>query len=359
MTRTFLFGMVSVLLASTSLAAESQRLIFAFESESASEGASIDAFGKDLKGASANAKGSYALTHSQANVGFCQGDWCFGVFERYDHELRYNTDTLQFYIADSNDVAIDDRPFAIFLESNELRSRGLSVAYHWRDLERWQAMWRVNLLTSSDVSMATLSGNIDVQDGAAGGLLALDYMYSEDQLLDRSPEPVDGLGYSMDIALNYRFKNDWLLSVSGQDAFSHVQWRNITSTQATIDSNTISFNEQGIISSKPALSGAFDKRDATQRLPSRWRVALEGDDSEYFENWQVAYQRFGEKSFLWFTPAWQFEQWQIALPLEITQGAFGVSARHKNGIEAALVIDSFSRSKAERIILSLNFNIEL
>ncbi|HSG63213.1 MAG TPA: hypothetical protein VLA24_17445 [Pseudomonadales bacterium] len=346
-----------MLLASTTQAADAQRLIFAFDSESTSEGASIDAFGKDLKGADANAQGSYALTHNQADVAFCQGNWCFGVFERYDHELRYNSDTLKFYIADSNGFAIEDRLFAISLKSNELRSRGLNVAYHWHDLKQWQAMWRVNLLTSSDVSIAALSGSIDVQDSTAGGLLALDYFYSEDQLLDRPAEPVDGLGYSMDVALSYRFENNWSLSVSGQDAFSQVQWRNITGTQAVIDSNTISFNEQGIISRKPTLSGVFDKRHATQRLPSRWHVALEGYESEYLDRWEVAYQRFGEKSFVWFEPQWTWDQWRIGLPVELLEGSAGLMAEHDSGFAIQLVSDALSYSRARYLRFGMSWRV--
>jgi hypothetical protein len=357
MTRTFLFGMVSVLLGSTTQATDAQQLIFAFDSESTSEGASIDAFGKDLRGADANAQGRYALTHNQADVRFCQGYWCFGIFERYDHELRYSTDTLQFYIADSNDVALDDRLFTISLESNELRSRGLNVAYHWRAMEQWQAMWRVNLLTSSDVNMATLSGSIDVQGSTAGGLLALDYMYSDDQLLDRPAEPVDGLGYSMDVALSYRLDNDWSLIMSGQDAFSQIQWGNITGTQAVIESNTISFNEQGIISSKPTFSGAFDKRDATQRLPSRWRVALEGDVGERLDRWQVAYQRFGEKSFVWFEPQWIWDQWRIGLPVELLEGSAGLMAEHDSGFAVQLVSDALSYSRARYLRFGMSWRV--
>lgn len=333
-----------------------KQLKLSLVSQSYSEGASIKAFSNDLHGASAAAKGSYAISHTQAEAKYYNTQWCVGLFERFDRELKYNPDTLQFYIADSNDYRIENRRFDIHLQTSELRSRGVNIAYRWVDSSRWQATWQLNLLSASDVSLATLDGSIAVENGSAGGLLNLDYLYRTDQLLDRPPEPVDGLGYSLDVDVAYQFSNGWLLSLQGQDAYSRIEWQSLTATQATIDTNTLRFNAQGIIDSKPALSGRFDKRDTTLQLPARWQLTLQGGKQNVNQyQWRMAYQRLGQKSFLWFKPHWQFKDWQLTLPIELTDGGLGVVAKHNNGLYAELVSDALEYDKARYLKFSIGW----
>ena len=172
---------------------ERDSVYLTLSSISYSEPAPIDQMINNLEGAPVD-NGDFAFTHNQIEVGFKKGNWLLAYFHRYDYFLEFNSDTAELAYLDRNDLSIPtSRNFDVYLRANHIRSKGFAVGYEDDFFsDSLNASIRLNYLTSDEFTDGYLAGTVTTLSDGYQGDLILDYQYSEDTLLERPEEDVEG-----------------------------------------------------------------------------------------------------------------------------------------------------------------------
>ena len=333
--------------------AETHNLYSFFESESYSEIAPIKQMLDDLKGSGFD-RGDLIFTHNQFEVGERRGNWEVSAFLRYDYLLEFSNDAAELAYADKNDIELPkNRRFNVYIEPNHLRAKGLGVAYYFAVAEALKIKVRANYLRAEALTDGTMKGSLETLDDSVQADLQLDYSYSRDALLKREEERVRGNGLSLDVDLNWQFAPNWQLNLTARDLASAVWWRDVTYTSATAISDTINYDNDGLIDVKPAVSGIESYRDHRQTLPRRlavtlahqWRsdlslsASLRSYDNYLFPRFQASWVRHGT-------------EWRAGVDIEQQALLLGVNYQ---GLRVDLTTDAVKPEDAKAFGLSLSY----
>ncbi len=336
---------------------EPRYLYTALASDSYSEIAPIKQLLDDLEGPRFD-RGDLAFSHSWLELGERRGAWEVGVFARYDYFLEFNNDTAELAYADKNNIELEkNRRYQVYLQPNTLRARGVGVGYYFAPSAAFSLRLRGNYLRASQLSDGKLAGELLALEDSVEANLQLDYNYSRDALLKREEERVRGNGLSLDVDLQWQIASRWRLDFRSRDLLSAIWWRDVTYTRATAISDTISYDDDGSINARPAVSGVESYRDHRQTLPRQlsmgvhyqWRepvsasVTLQSHDKYLFPQLAVQWQAAASV-------------WQASYDIE--RRALGLSLQRGN-VALQLRADAVAPDKAKAFSLALNYRIPL
>ncbi len=223
-----------------------------------SEPVSIRAALNDWQGAFRG--GEEQFTYDWLEAGVTRGAWGVGLLYRYDYALRFSPDTAEFYHRDRNDLPVDpERRWDLRLSAQHFVARGLrlSTARRARPGLRWRA--GLSLLQADDL----IDGHIRGTDRQA----RVDYFYSEDALFHRQVAPPDGLGLSLDLAVDWQATARLALHGEAVDLPGAIWWRDAPFTDVTANADRRVEETDGI----PALAPLVSGREGLRR---RWRQGL-------------------------------------------------------------------------------------
>lgn len=242
-------------------------------SESYSDISPIEQLIHDLDGPPVD-RGEFAFTHNQFEIGQAQGDWSLSYFVRYDYYMKFNGDTAELAYLLRNDLPLpQNRLFDVDLKANHLVSQGLGLAKTFTHSPALSSRWRVNYFHASKTTNGYLKGQVQTLEDAYQAQLRLDYSYSRDTLLDRPEEDNYGQGLGLDFDLFWQASDKLSVSLQGRDALSWIRFEDQSFTAANADTDTVSFDENGTIDSRPTVSGVEGYRNDTQRLPARFTLS--------------------------------------------------------------------------------------
>lgn len=115
-----------------------------------------------------------------------------------------------------------------------------------------------------------------VLEDRAGGNLALQANVMENELGKQStfirPEKILGWGLALDVSALWGQLDTDYLSLSVQDLGPSVRLSEVLGTDRTINTDTVSFDEDGYIQFAPAINGVYVNRKARVRIEPEWRL---------------------------------------------------------------------------------------
>ena len=323
-----------------------------------SEAMPIMQFIDNLEGPSPD-KGDIAFTFNKVEVGANYGNWNLGFFARFDYLLEFSEDTLAVAYADANDQDFPTgRQLHVELKPNHIEARGFGVGYRFKLPKGISVFSRINYLTSDALTDGFLTGTLtEVSEDDYEGDLRLDYYYEEDLILDRPVETVSGAGYSVDIDVFWPISEKWSLSLGVQDAVSAIYWDDLTYTEASVTSNTVTLDENGQLNAVAFFSGIESNRDYTQSLPKKSEL----DVSYKINSWsygQVGYSQIASYHAL--RVAWlaQVLGADISGGYQLQTQAYDMAVEHKY-FRFAITTDSFDLDSAKLFGFSLGVNIPI
>lgn len=235
-----------------------------------SEPVSIDALLNGVEGSEFEG-GDRAFTHNFVEAGIRHGDWAWSLFYRYDYLPRFTADTARYYFEKENALA-HQGSYDLGLEVNHFQGTGIAVSRRLSLHPHLSIGFKGMLIQGHKLTDGHISGS-SVIDGEEDLRLALDYIYSEDQLLDRQVTRPDGLGLSLDFYARWKVTDKLTTSLSAYDLISRLRWRDAPYTIARYPKDN---------ANDPAVRAGY--ADHSQRLPRHYELRARyqpGDD------WQV------------------------------------------------------------------------
>jgi len=220
--------------------------------------------------------GTDAVTHNRLETGVRSGRWTYSYVQRYDYEVKASPDAALLYHQIQNKIEFTPgKIYDLDLRAFHNRSQGLRLAYRF-DAGPLEIEPGVSLLSGQ----ALIDGRIR---GIAEAIAPKEYRYeadvryhySEDVLFDRPVSAPDGEGVSLDLRLQYRPGDAWLLQAQGYDLLGMLRWHDAPVTDAVATSDTQEIDEDGFTRYHPTLSGRESNENYSQRLHPRGRLAVE------------------------------------------------------------------------------------
>ncbi|HEY0916934.1 MAG TPA: DUF5723 family protein [Solimonas sp.] len=199
-----------------------------------------------------------------------------GYVQKYDYEIKASRDAAILYpqIKNKHDLT-PGTVYNLNLRAFHNRSQGPRLAHrHSRgklDVEAGLTVLSGQALI--DGSIHGVGSAVNSNEYAYNA--SVSYHYNEDVLFDRNVRGPSGEGFSLDLAVNYRFSDQWNLALSGSDLLGFLYWRDAPATSAVATSDTQEFDADGYLRFRPTLTGLEFNEDYRQRLHARGRAALQ------------------------------------------------------------------------------------
>ena len=232
----------------------------------------------DLQGPPLSDGQMIAYRH-RATAGF-SGSWGhFYVFHREASLFEFNKATAQVAYSLENETSLPVGNYPIQLNANRISGMGFGYGYRWDPSRTLSIQPRVAFLQADQVTHGSLTGQLTSDGNETTGDLALNYFYSRDSILDRTPEAVVGRGLTLDLAIQWHLMPQLTLDASFEDLASYIRWDQVTTTEA--DATTTLFelkNDQW--RTFPAISGFAGRRDQTQEITRLTTLAFQWHRSE-------------------------------------------------------------------------------
>ncbi len=214
--------------------------------------------------------GADGITRNIALVGAGYGAWHLGYVYRYDYEIKASRDSAELYfdVTNKNPLVIG-REYALDLRVFNQRTQGLRLAHDWR-AETWSITLGLTALDGLALTQGHLSGTaVAVGEREYQYQANVGYGYSIESLFERRVSMPDGLGFSTDLRLHWRPLPLLSADLRVDDLWGALWWHHAPFTQATANSQTARFDEDGYVVYDPVLTGEETVRNLRQRLHPR------------------------------------------------------------------------------------------
>lgn len=247
----------------------------------------IEQIRNDLKGPPIKA-GEFAFSSSYYQLGWQSSHWQFSILERTDYYLQFSNATAELLYADKNNIPLENGEFFnINLKALHLSAKGLKSTYQFSPSQSIKIAVSLAYLNAKNLYDGALSGEVMVAEDEIQGDAKLDYSYSRDVFFNRGSSNVTGHGYTIDISGIWLINPRFTASLLVRDLNNRIYWDNQYHTSATITSNTISFDDNGLIDARPALEWVENEQNITQELPQQYELSL---NYELLSDWLIQAQ---------------------------------------------------------------------
>ena len=221
------------------------------------------------------AGGKRSFTHNIWESGVRFKQFKLATLARYDYVLNYTEDVAELIYADKNDKQIEtNREYALYLDVLHARSYGFKFGYSFALLPSLVMGVDVSALKLTSFMDGEITGNVLVGDDSYDGDIFLDYVYSQDKLLDRISDKPSGYGYAVDVRLGFQANERLSIDLQILDLFSQIKIDRAPFTTASATSNRVTLDANGKIDVKPVLRGRESYRKHTLKFPQR--LSFEG-----------------------------------------------------------------------------------
>lgn len=205
-----------------------------------------------------------------------------GISKRADYLIEFSEDTAQFYSRlEQNQISAG--LYDLDLTVNGLMSQGVYLESPFQLSTKGKLKLRLHLLQGSIVQLGSLIGRGQVfDDGSFEYQYQLDYHFDHSRILNSPEVPVSGLGYALDIRLEYNLGRHWALKGSVDDLVYRMYWNQVNQDQGCVSRPT-----------RPDCIGRTQVVSKTQSIQSQsdWMIyGLKGSIHPY-----VQWQSWGQK----------------------------------------------------------------
>lgn len=235
----------------------------------------VDAFSNDFEGDFPE-NGNFEFTHNKYQIGLGYKGFELSFFQRQDYYFRTIGDTFNLIYMDQNDWEFPlDEVFNIYLHVQKVEAEGIVLGYRFNPTADLDLYLGGSYFESQDVLYGQIEGQIWQTEERPFGDLIVDYIYTEEVLLDRPlTPPASGYGYGFDVALTWRLYDRLTFELLLEDIAGRIHWKHAPHTYAQMVSDRNRIDENGQPYKVPTLQGKHDFQDATQKLPLHRLIAL-------------------------------------------------------------------------------------
>lgn len=218
----------------------------------------------------------WVVGHAETGVRW-RGGLEVSLFSRALADLRMNRSAVDFYGRISRKEPLEEgREVPVHLEVNGFTGQGLRLGYR-HEASRWALTGGLSLFRTSHLLAGALDGKFSATGNSDYAFDAdVDYQYFQDFIFERPDvEEADGLGWSVDLKLDWQIDEDWSWSLQAEDLLARVRWQDAPYTVARASTDQKSYDENGYAVFAPLLSGREGYRsDFYQDLEARYDTTL-------------------------------------------------------------------------------------
>lgn len=247
--------------------------------------------------------GEFNFVVNRTEAGLRRGDTSWGVLYRYEayadasraaSELIWRVDTDQDIPA--------QREWPLQLQVNQVAMQGMVVSRRVDLADGLALTTAFQLLHATQMMDGSVQGHITTYDDEYEGQLHLNYFYTRDALWDRPVDRRRGQGLAMDVTLDWQIDERQSLRLALLDAANGIYWKDMYYTRSDLDSDRHSYDEDGRLEVRAAMTGFEGNRSHWQRLPVkalvdwRWQIGaqhrfgLEGIWIDKYQDLRLSYQ---------------------------------------------------------------------
>ncbi|MEO0784775.1 MAG: DUF5723 family protein [Pseudomonadota bacterium] len=303
-------------------------------------------------------RGENSFTHNEVALTVRRGGFEASLLTRYDYVAEYTEDTGELIYEVNNDVPIVAGQYDLSIELNEAWTSGIRVGYRHELIDGVGVSARISGLFGHQITDGSFEGVGDaVVDEGLGLSGDLDYFYTNPLLFDPDSDAPSGVGYAVDLGIDWKINDRVELDVQVRDLFAEIFWSDAARTVADVDTQTFEFDDDGLLIVRPTISGQFSNEDHTQRLQTRVHADAE---IELTERWRAGQTLFAARDDMLSETrlAYKaFKEFEVSAHAEWRTGALGLGLRW-HGLELQIASDEFDPSEAKYLRASAVLRVE-
>jgi hypothetical protein len=299
-------------------------------------------------------RGERQWTWNWFETGLLWRQFGLSYVRRYDYDIRSSEDTSELLGLTKNKEDLPlGRVFNLELEAHVFHAQGIRLHYSNSFMGgRIKTSLGASYLQSDYLIAGTLQGQATIiadKDYDYQG--SVHYQYTEDMLFDRQVEDVKGQGFSFDFNALIQISPSWSASLQITDLFGRIYWDDLPYTDAFVNSDRKTYDEDNYVHIDPALQGIESNHQLyTQKLSPRWAINTEYTYSRYIALLEGHMQY---DFFLWAVGGGIKTQYGlVSLKYWPINAAVGVGYKY-NDIEFSLTTDSLDPDEMKTLQLRL------
>lgn len=181
-------------------------------------------------------------------IGVRKNNWHLGFLQRLEMDLQFSPDTSLFYYNTQNKLPVDSNyQQQLSMNAQRYQLNGARVGNFVDINPQFSLDWGLSIFTADDLIDGEIYGDQTT--------LHLDYVYSEDVVLDRRVEQPDGWGASLDLKTFWSPSAKTQIEMRIEDLLGTIWWDNAPFTRADASSNRNTYDENGYLVIQPVASG--------------------------------------------------------------------------------------------------------
>lgn len=245
------------------------------------------------------------------------------------------------------------RQWPLSLRVNQVSMYGLALSYGVDLIPALRLSVSLQLLRAREMYDGEISGFIETYPDDYQGRLHLDYFYTRDVVWDRPTARRYGEGGALDIQLDWTVHQRHAVRLVVQDAVNGIYWKDMYYTTANLTSDRISYDENGKLNVRAAMSGYEGERDHWQRLPAKMRLrwAMQINDAHSLDTEWVRIEQYDD--LLWHYRPAVLQGIYFSASIH---GALGVAWQNRF-VHTGLRLDDRHYKKAQSLAVWFNWQL--
>lgn len=227
------------------------------------------------------APGDQAFIVNRLQLGWRFKTFYWGLSHHYDYWAKFSAETAELVYLSENNLSIDsNRTYPIYLKVDHFKARGLFIGKAFSLSDDLTVSTQLTYLDADTLLAGETKGQVtaDLANNLYQGQIELDYIYTQDPLLDRVTGGISANGITTDFSMIWDMQSHWRLSLILQDAFGYLNWKQIYSTRFLIQPVAASLDENGFINTTPTGTGIESSQDYQQTLEPKLMSYLSNTD---------------------------------------------------------------------------------
>lgn len=280
--------------------------------------------------------GEQHVGFGRAESGVSFGRAHLGLLYRYEvfaHSSRSASELIWRSETDQDIPA--GRYWPLRLAINQVAMHGVTAGYLFRPTASLTLSGNMQLLKATEMIDGHVNGAIATDAADYQGQARLQYFYTRDALWERPTNRRYGTGLALDMKLRWRPNARHEVSLELLDALNGIYWRQMYYTRAWLTTDRISYDSDGQLDVRAAMTGYEGNSSHWQRLPVKAYLRWHGD---------LAGRRLGAEV-LWvddyrdFRLRYYVTRWPGAYVAATAEGAVGLGYQ-RGSLALALQLDA-------------------
>ena len=197
-------------------------------------------------------------------------DIFFGYVSLFEQQIEADKDSILYYIEMEHDKEHQQDEYNLDFSSWDQQVEGLLLGKTWNHNNyNLKLEFSIELLKGRSLTQRNYSGIAykDSEDYIIEGLM--DGIYS-----NSSNEDFHGNGYSLNCGMKWEINENNVLELSVDNFYSEINWYNVYTKIAQIDSDNLYIDENGYHHYEPTIQGNYSYNDYMSRLTPNYNFSF-------------------------------------------------------------------------------------